>query len=58
MLSALLRSLDQLFSAAVFIGMRFGVFAHVLDFALGEAGGGGDGDVLAAAGGFILEQSL
>ena len=33
--------------------MGFGIFAHALDFSVIQAGGGGNGDVLAAAGGFV-----
>ena len=43
----------QFLAFLIFIGMRFGFLLHALDFRFGEPAGSGDGDVLAAVGGFI-----
>ena len=47
---SLVANFDQVALFAVVIGVRFGILAHPLNFRVAKAGGGGQGNVLAATG--------
>ena len=51
---ALIAGIHQFVGFAIILGMNFGVFHHALDFIIGQAGVGLDGDLVFLAGSLVL----